>query len=100
MFFLDEGAIFYPNDSFKKQLRELDEVPDADYLVDNDRVFVFDALVDRVRELSSKSPPNKSLKEIALTALPLSWMSASEAVSKWKVVPIPYKKVEIGRAHV
>ncbi|NJQ98171.1 MAG: hypothetical protein HC784_12320 [Hydrococcus sp. CSU_1_8] len=81
--FLDEGAIFPQNNSLKTRLRDLEEVPNAQYVVENERVFVFEALVKRVQELISKSPPNKSLKEIALTALPKSWVSPSEAVGKW-----------------
>lgn len=94
MFFVNEMPTPFFNDPLKKKLREVEGIPKADYVVENERVFVFNVLVERVRELSSQSPLSRTIDEIAQQALPNAWVSPIEALSRWGIVPVPYEKVE------
>lgn len=91
---MDEAWTLMSNndDDLKRELRKIDGVPNATYLVDGARVFVFDKLVDEVKKFRAQSN-ERALAEIALEVLPSAWLSADDAVRKWNIVPVPYAVV-------
>lgn len=92
---LDEFGYYFGgrNDSLKEDLRKIDGVPDATYLVKDRRVFVFDKLVQLVEE-HRKLQPGLPLADLARGLIAEATVSAKEAVETWGVVPEPYELAE------
>lgn len=93
--FLDEAhRILQPQaDALKEDLRSIEGIPNASYVVDGEEVFVFDKLVELVRGRFQQTP-RAALAEIALTLLPAAKVSVQEAITQWNIVPYPYTLVE------
>ncbi|MDS0808335.1 hypothetical protein NUV28_36430, partial [Burkholderia cenocepacia] len=89
--FLDEASFLLnqQNDPLREALREIEAIPNAKYLVRNGRVFVFEKLVQLVRETGAQ-PKAPQLADLARSLIEDATVSAEEAVSKWSIVPEPY----------
>lgn len=94
-YILDEAGYYFRgrNESLKEDLRKIDGVPNATYLVKDGQVFVFDKLVKLVDE-HQKRQPNLALADLARDLIAEATVSAKEAVDKWGVVPEPYEVAE------
>lgn len=75
------------NDGLKEELRAIEGVPNAAYLVQGGQVFVFDKLVRLVQERRS----DHLLPQLARTLIAEATVTAKEAVETWGVVPEPYE---------
>ena len=93
--FSDEAAYYFGgnNDGLKEDLRKIEGVPNATYLVDNGQVFVFDKLVQLVDE-HRKHQSDLLLAELARSLIAEATVSADKAVETYGVVPEPYEMVE------
>ncbi len=93
--FIDECGGYFGglNDSLKEDLRNIDGVPNASYLVKDGQVFVFDKLVQLVAEHRTLQP-ELPLDDLALSLIAKATVSAKDAVEAWGVVPEPYALVE------
>jgi len=97
--FVDEMGSYFggQNDHLKESLREIDGVPNAKYLVRDGLVFVFDKLVQLVKERQSDQS-DTPVAELACNLVDEATVSAKEAVEAWGVVPVPYEmKTVAGR---
>lgn len=92
MVFLDEMAYYFErrNDYLKEDLRKIDGVPNATYMVKDGQVFVFDKLVQLVEEHQTLQP-ELPLGDLARSLIAEATVSAKEAVETWGVVPEPYE---------
>lgn len=90
----DEAGYYLGNhdDGLKRTLRDIEGVPNATYIVKDGRVFVFNKLVELVKERCS-SITDQSLSAQARTLVPEATVSAKEAVVTWGIVPEPYEMV-------
>ncbi|HCE7248053.1 TPA: hypothetical protein NHR53_005963 [Pseudomonas aeruginosa] len=98
---VDEFSSYFgaQNDRLKEELRAVDGVPNAAYLVKDGAVFVFDKLVQLVKERQKEQPHAQiqemarslTLEELALSLIAEATVSAKEAVEVWGVVPVPYQ---------
>ncbi len=95
MVFLDEFGYYFggSNDSLKEDLRKIDGVPNATYLVKDRQVFVFDKLVQLVNE-HRKRQSDLPLSDLARSLIEEATVSTKEAVETWGVVPEPYEMAE------
>lgn len=95
LMFIDEAGCLLGNkdDQLKEDLREIEGVPNATYLVKDGQVFVFDKLVLKVKE-HSKLNPDVPLADLARNLVPFATVSAKEAVDQWGIIPAPYEMVE------
>jgi len=93
--FLDEIGYYFGghNDCIKEDLRRIDGVPNATYLVKDRQVFVFDKLAQLVEE-HRKLRPGLPLADLARDLIAEAIVSAKEAVETWGVVPEPYEIAE------
>ncbi|HHL3045107.1 TPA: hypothetical protein ACQ49P_005130 [Pseudomonas aeruginosa] len=93
--FLDEFGYYFGgrNDNLKEDLRKIDGVPNATYLVKDGQVFVFDKLVQLVEE-HRKLQPGLPLADLACSLIAEATVSAKEAVEAWGIVPEPYEMTE------
>lgn len=94
--FLDEFGYYFGgrNDTLKEDLRKIDGVPNATYLVKEDgQVFVFDKLVQLVSEHRERQS-DVSLADLARSLIAEATVSAKEAVTTWGIVPEPYEMAE------
>lgn len=97
--FVDEMGSYFggQNDHLKESLREIDGVPNAKYLVRDGLVFVFDKLVQLVKE-RQRDQSDTPVAELACNLVDEATVSAKEAVEAWGVVPVPYEmKTVAGR---
>ncbi|OEO24442.1 hypothetical protein SAMN05216576_107192 [Ectopseudomonas chengduensis] len=78
------------NDDLKVKLREIEGIPNAAYLVNGTKVFVFEKLVALVTERQVKQP-GQTVDEVALELYPDAHVTALEAVNEWDIVPEPYE---------
>ena len=79
----------------RRDILKIEGVPNAGYQAnDSSRVFVFQSLLERVKECLS-SEPNTSIAELVAQSLPDAWMSAQKAVVDFEIVPRPYSLIEI-----
>lgn len=87
---IDEAAAIFnsADDHLKEELRALEFVPDATYQVVQDRVFVFDKLVDQVKRARSGS--DMDLPALARSLVSAATVTAREAVEAG-IVPAPYE---------
>lgn len=102
---IDEAGYYFGdnnNDPLREELREIDGVPNAAYVVDDNRVFVFAKLVSLVNEkLASLPLEGDQRKQAILSLVPEAWVTPHSAVSDWGVVPEPYKvENEDGRFYI
>ncbi|MDS9917751.1 hypothetical protein RMI87_30055 [Pseudomonas aeruginosa] len=98
---VDEYSSFFggQNDRLKEELRAIDGVPNAAYLVKDGGVFVFDKLVQLVKERQKEQPHAQlqemarslTVEELALGLIAEATVSAKEAVEAWGVIPVPYE---------
>lgn len=98
---VDEFSSYFgaQNDRLKEELRAIEGVPNAAYLVKDGAVFVFDKLVQLVKERQKEQPHAQlqemarslSVEELALNLIAEATVSAKEAVEAWGVVPVPYQ---------
>lgn len=95
MVVLDEFGYYFggQNDSLKEELRKIEGVPNATYLVKAGQVFVFDKLVKLVNE-HQKRQSDVPLADLAGSLIAEATVSAKEAVETWDIVPEPYEMVE------
>ncbi|HEJ3361539.1 hypothetical protein LUW10_32075 (plasmid) [Pseudomonas veronii] len=101
MLVVDEYSNFFGglNDTLKEELRNVSGVPNATYLVNDGKVFVFDKLVHLVKERQKEQPHAQlqemarslTVEELALSLIAEATVSAKEAVEAWGVVPVPYQ---------
>lgn len=89
----------------KRWLRGIDGIPNATFLVEDGKVFVFEKLVRLARFAwysgALSFDGSKGCAEDALKLLPQSWVTPIEAVEVWKIVPQPYELKEIdGRLRI
>lgn len=98
--FLDEAHFLLnrEHDPLREALREIEGIPNAKYLVRNDRVFVFEKLVQLVSEKGGQ-PRDANLADLARSLIDDATVSAEEAVSKWSIVPEPYEVAAVGDAN-
>lgn len=107
LLFIDEAheLLGNPGDFLKMALREIDGVPNATYLVNDGKVFVFDKLVRLVRDhmdsFAYQQNPSP-LSEFATDFVSKSYVSAIEAIDRWGIVPEPYELVtnEVGETTI
>ncbi|HCF9660087.1 TPA: hypothetical protein NI776_001814 [Pseudomonas aeruginosa] len=98
---VDEFSSYFgaQNDRLKEELRAIEGVPNAAYLVKDGGVFVFDKLVQLVKERQKEQPHAQlqemarslTVEELALSLIAEATVSAKEAVEAWGVVPVPYQ---------
>lgn len=90
--FVDEMSSYMGglNDRLKEDLREIAGVPNSKYLVRDGLVFVFDKLVQLVKE-RREGQSDTPLAELACSMIDEATVSAKEAVEAWGVVPVPYE---------
>lgn len=93
--FLDEFGYHFGgrNDNLKEDLRKIDGVPNATYLVKDGQVFVFDKLVQLVEEHRTLQP-DLPLADLARGLIAEATVSAKEAVERWGIIPEPYEMAE------
>ncbi len=93
--FFDEAGYYFggQNDGLKEDLRKIEGVPNATYLVNGGQVFVFDKLVQLVDAKRVRNS-DQSLADLARGLVAEATVSAKEAVETWGVVPEPYEIVE------
>jgi len=94
--FVDEMGSYFggQNDHLKEALRVIDGVPNAKYLVRDGLVFVFDKLVQLVKERQSDQS-DTPVAELACNLVDEATVSAKEAVEAWGVVPVPYEMITV-----
>jgi|GEM_PF-1722521 len=83
------------NDALREQLREIDGIPNASYLVKGELVFVFDKLVQDVAQHQLGQARDTPLAELALRLLPDAFVTPMAAVTDWNVMPQPYQLVGV-----
>jgi len=98
---VDEFSSYFgaQNDRLKEELRAIEGVPNAAYLVKDGAVFVFDKLVQLVKERQKEQPHAQlqemartlTVEELALSLIAEATVSVKEAVEAWGVVPVPYQ---------
>lgn len=91
---LDEYHLFMATPPIVVELRKMDCVPNLQYKVEGERVFVFAKLVSLLETLVLPSDPverHNVVREAALVAMPGAHVSALEAVTSWKIVPKGYE---------
>ena len=91
---IDESPILFLRDELKEKILSVEGVIKVRYKVEGERCFVFDALLDRVRELQRASRETP-IAELVTQALPDAWMSAQKAAVEYKIVPLPYKLINL-----
>lgn len=93
---VDEYSNFFGglNDTLKEELRKVSGVPNATYLVNDGKVFVFDKLVHLVKE-RQKDQPDLPLADLARSLIAEATVSAKDAVEAWGVVPVPYETEKV-----
>lgn len=95
MMFFDEAGCYFgcQNDSLKEELRKIEGIPNATYLVADGRVFVFEKLVQLVKEQRERGS-ELSLSDLASALIGEATVTAKEVVETWGVVPEPYEMAE------
>lgn len=96
--FLDEAATFAQNstDGLIEAMRKIEGVPRTEYEVRDDKVFVFEKLVQLVKS-SQPLAPQKSTEQIVTAVLPQSFITPAEAVTEWGVIPEPYEAIKCAK---
>ncbi|MDQ1090660.1 hypothetical protein QE400_000073 [Xanthomonas sacchari] len=86
----------FKNDALIRELREINAVPNASYMVvAGNRVFVFEKLVQMAAQ-RLREEPTTPVADLAIQLVDEATVSAQEAVSVWNIVPEPYHVVEEG----
>lgn len=78
------------NDELKEALRDIDGVPNATYVVKDNRVFVFAKLVQLVKSKKALVSTQPLHVDSVLTLMEDAWVSPMEAIELWHIVPEPY----------
>ncbi|SUI40123.1 Uncharacterised protein [Salmonella enterica subsp. enterica] len=85
-FCLDEFHNHHMSDDvLRERLRSIDGIPGVSYQVNGENVFVFEKLVQLVKQ-------NGHNLESALDLVPKATMTAAEAIEEWSVFPEPYSR--------
>lgn len=85
-FCLDEFHNFHMSDDvLRERLRSIDGIPAVSYQVNGENVFVFEKLVQLVKQ-------NGHNLESALALVPKATITAAEAIEAWSVFPEPYSR--------
>lgn len=92
---LDEMGYYLgrPDDDLREDLRVIDGVPNATYLVKAGQVFVFDKLVQLVNK-HREAKPDLPLADLARSLIVEATVSAKEAVETWRIVPECFETAE------
>lgn len=85
LLFLDELHSCTGDDALREKLRSVDGVPAVSYQVQGEKVFVFEKLVQLVKQNGHNLTAVADLVSQAT-------MSAAEAVEEWSVFPEPYSR--------
>jgi len=90
------SSIGFNDDSLKEELRRVEGIPNADYVVnDSSKVFVFEKLVQLVKdEPGFSNLPEAERKQRILELFDKAWVTPAAAVEEWDIVPDPYKVLE------
>lgn len=85
---MDEASRFFgiQDDELREKLREIEGIPNASYLVRDGQVFVFDKLLQLVKEQIALQP-DQQVNELALSLVDAATVPALEAIEEWGVVP-------------
>jgi hypothetical protein len=94
--FFDEMGYHFDrnNDALREMLREADGVPNALYLVREERVFVFEKLVQLVAAVGMKRG-DPDFQATVTRLVDVASVSPEEAIAKWKIIPTPYELEEV-----
>ena len=92
--FIDESPILFLRDELKEKILSVEGVIKVRYKVEGERCFVFDALLRRVGELQ-RANRETPIAELVTQALPDAWMSAQKAITEYKIVPLPFKLIDL-----
>ena len=82
------------NENLKEELRAIEGIPDATYLVKDGKVFVFDKLVQLVKN-SLKENSSLKAEDLAIQCFEDAHVTPLEAVKEWNIVPEPYESLEV-----
>ncbi|EGN5359726.1 hypothetical protein IHW74_004237 [Salmonella enterica] len=85
MIVIDEFHNYMGDDSLREKLRAIDGVPGVSYLVQGEKVFVFEKLVQLVKQ-------NNHNLSLASELVPQATVTALEAIEDWSVFPEPYER--------
>ncbi|HBV4911684.1 TPA: hypothetical protein MDZ54_004763 [Klebsiella pneumoniae] len=91
---LDEYHSFVATPTIINELKKIDCVPDVQYKVDGEQVFVLDKLVSLLKTLELPSDPierRNVVSQAVLAAMPDAYLSAIEAVTSWEIKPESYE---------
>ncbi len=92
--FLDEFGYYLGNndDPLREEIRQIEGVPNATYLVGDNKVFVFAKLLRLVKEkFGLLQLTGEERKQGILALVPEAWTTPLSAVADWDVVPVPYE---------
>ncbi|HGO5392999.1 TPA: hypothetical protein ACK2W2_001629 [Klebsiella michiganensis] len=85
MIVMDEFHYHMGDDALRENLRAIDGVPGVSYQVQGEKVFVFQKLLQLVKQ-------NNHDLSLAAELVPQAMVSALEAVEDWSVFPEPYQR--------
>lgn len=91
---LDEFGYYFGNndDGLREEIRQIEGVPNATYLVADNKVFVFAKLLRLVKEkFGLLQLKGEQRKQGILALVPEAWTTPLSAVADWDVVPVPYE---------
>ncbi|MGL9585668.1 hypothetical protein [Escherichia coli] len=84
-FCMDELHNSLRDDVLRDRLRSIDGIPGVSYQVNGENVFVFEKLVQLVKQ-------NANNLAQAIDLVPKASMAAEEAIDKWSIFPEPYTR--------
>lgn len=85
MIVVDEFHYYMGDDSLREKLRSIDGVPGVSYQVQGEKVFVFEKLVQLMKQ-------NNCNLSLAPELVPQATVTALEAIEDWSVFPEPYER--------
>lgn len=84
------GQAFGKSDDWlREELRSIEGVPTVEYLVEDNKVFVFERLVEQVKGVIGSAKEDRIERIKAL--VPTCWTAPDHAVLGWHIVPRPYE---------
>lgn len=87
-------ALCIHDDRLIEALRAIEGIPNAAYRVDGNQVFVFNKLVELVKERLSTNP-DVPLEALARSLVCEASVTAKEAVVRWGIIPEPYEVLSV-----
>ena len=96
MLILDEAGYHFGfnDDNLKEELRSINGIPNATYIVQDGWVFVFAKLVRKVKEHRQLMPGATTAQLAQGMVSTLARATPEEAVENWGIVPVPYEVVD------